>query len=54
MAHPHLRALKKKHETLEKNIHKELAHPARDEVAIKKMKERRLHLREEIEALEAR
>ena len=54
MPHPHLRALKQKHEKLEKNIHKELTHPARDEGAIKKMKEQRLHLREEIEALEAR
>ncbi|MEZ0261168.1 MAG: DUF465 domain-containing protein [Alphaproteobacteria bacterium] len=54
MAHPHLRALKKKHEKLEHDLQKELAHPARDEGAIKKMKATRLHLREEIEALETR
>lgn len=54
MPHPHLRALKKKHEKLEHDIHKEQSHPARNDGAIKKMKEQRLHLREEIAALETR
>lgn len=50
----HLNALKRKHLQLEKNIHDELAHPARNEFLIERLKKERLRLREEIERNERR
>jgi hypothetical protein len=52
MQNSHLRALKEKHERIERYIHTERAHPARDEIMIERMKKERLHLREEIERVE--
>lgn len=51
MTHAHLRALQKKHEDLEKKIHEETTHAAKDEQAIRKLKEQKLYVKEEIEKL---
>jgi hypothetical protein len=52
MASTHLFALKKKHETLNDKIREEYQHPAGNDFEIRRMKEERLHLREQIERLE--
>jgi hypothetical protein len=54
MARAHVKALQKKRETLEKKIHQELVHAARDEQAIKRLKRQRLHVEEELSRLDAR
>lgn len=51
MRESHLSSLERKHAELEKKLHEELQHPARDEVSIRRWKEQKLHLREEIEQL---
>lgn len=53
MASAHLTALKKKHEDIEKKIHLETVHAARDEQTIRKLKEEKLFLKEKIEKLQA-
>ncbi|MFH1158126.1 MAG: DUF465 domain-containing protein [Pseudomonadota bacterium] len=45
----HLKALKEKHEKLERSIHKETTHPARDATLIEKLKKEKLRLKEKIE-----
>ncbi len=52
MASTHLFALKKKHDTLNNKIQEEYRHPASDDLQIRRLKEERLHLREQIERLE--
>jgi len=41
----HLAALGQRHDALDKEITKELAHPAKDEVKLAEMKRRKLQLR---------
>lgn len=53
MASPHLKALKKRHADLEEKIRLEQAHAARNEGAVRRMKEQKLHIKEEIERLQA-
>lgn len=48
----HILALQKKHEEIDKKIHQELTHAARDDIAIRRLKEQRLYLRDEIERLQ--
>lgn len=52
MRDSHLKALRSKHETLEKNINRELLHPARNDALIGKIKKEKLHLKEEIERVQ--
>lgn len=52
MAQAHLSALKRKHEALEEKIRQESAHAAKDESAIRRLKEQKLHLKEEIARLQ--
>ncbi|MBI1214714.1 MAG: DUF465 domain-containing protein [Alphaproteobacteria bacterium] len=52
MVHAHLQALQKKHEELEKQIHRENSHAARNDVAIRRLKEQKLHIKEQIERLD--
>ena len=42
----HLKALNTKHSKLERDIHSELSHPARDETRIEMLKKEKLHLKE--------
>lgn len=51
MMSSHLQALEKKHETLEHRIAAEMSHPARDDQAVRRLKEEKLHLKEKIEKL---
>ncbi|MCI0468093.1 MAG: DUF465 domain-containing protein [Beijerinckiaceae bacterium] len=48
----HLAALEQRHEALEKEITKELLHPARDELKLSEMKRRKLQLKDEITKLQ--
>ncbi len=48
MIQAHLQALQKKREKLKAKIRDESLHAARDEVAIRRMKEQNLHLKEEM------
>lgn len=48
----HLEALREKHNRLEHAIHDEMQHTARDETALRQMKQQKLHLKEEIEKLQ--
>jgi len=50
----HLKALKDKHERLEKSIHTEQTHVARNSALIEKLKKEKLHLKEEIARYEER
>lgn len=52
MASTHLFALKKKKENLERDIRSEMSHPAHDHFMIRRLKEEKLHLKEQIERLE--
>ena len=45
----HLKKLQQKHRDLEQRIHEELKHPSGDDLLIRRLKEEKLHLREEIE-----
>ena len=47
----HLTALGLRHDALDKEISKELAHPAKDETKLAEMKRRKLQLKDEIEKL---
>ena len=47
----HLSALGQRHEALDKEIEKELAHPAKDELKLAEMKRRKLQLKDEITKL---
>jgi hypothetical protein len=49
MPHAHLVALRKRHEHIEKMIVEESRHPSRDDRHIRALKEKKLHVREEIE-----
>lgn len=49
----HLTELRKKHQALSDKIETEQRHPAADDMGIKKLKLRKLHLKEEIERLSA-
>lgn len=49
----HLAALGQRHEALDKEIAKELAYPARDELKLAEMKRRKLQLKDEIAKLRA-
>lgn len=53
MVEAHLKALQKRHADLDEKIHKESLHAARNEQAIRRMKEQKLHVKEEIERLRA-
>jgi hypothetical protein len=48
----HLVALGQRHEALDKEISKELAHPAKDEIKLAEMKRRKLQLKDEIAKLQ--
>jgi hypothetical protein len=49
----HLEELRKKHQALSEIIEAELRQPAADDLNIKQLKVRKLHLKEEIERLAA-
>lgn len=51
MAQAHLSALQKKHAALEDKIHREATRPARNDMVIRRLKEQKLHIKEEIERL---
>lgn len=53
MVEAHLKALQKRHAELDEKIHKELTHSARNDLSIRRMKEQKLHVKEEIERLRA-
>ena len=42
----HLKALQTKHNKLEQDIHCEMAHAARDDIRIEKLKKEKLHVKE--------
>ncbi|HUZ90990.1 MAG TPA: DUF465 domain-containing protein [Methylocella sp.] len=48
----HLAALGQRHDALDKEIVKELAHPAKDEIKLAEMKRRKLQLKDEIAKLQ--
>ncbi len=52
MSTAHLKALRKKHEELENLIHQENTRPAPNDQEIRRLKEQKLHLRDEIEKLQ--
>ena len=47
----HLKKLQQKHRELEEKIHEEYKHPSGDDLLVRRLKEEKLHLREEIERL---
>lgn len=49
----HLTELRKKHQTLSETIEAQQRLPATNEIEIKKLKVKKLHLKEEIERLQA-
>ncbi|MFQ8429783.1 YdcH family protein [Amaricoccus sp. W119] len=49
----HLTELRKKHQALSDVIETEQRHPGSDDLSIKQLKLRKLHLKEEIQRLEA-
>jgi len=51
MARTHLQALQRKKETLEQKIHRESTHAARNDLIIRRLKEQKLHLKEQIERM---
>jgi hypothetical protein len=48
----HLAALEQRHEALDKEIERELMHPARDELKLSELKRRKLQLKDEIARLQ--
>lgn len=50
----HLEELRKKHAAIDRAIEQEQRHPAADDVSLKQLKVRKLHLKEEIERLSTR
>ena len=53
MAQAHLKALKKRHADLEEKIHRETTHVARNDHAIRRLKEQKLFLKEQITRMQA-
>jgi hypothetical protein len=53
MVQAHLQALKKRHAELEEKIHKESNYAARNDQIIRRLKEQKLHVKEEIERAQA-
>jgi hypothetical protein len=49
----HLAALSQRHEALDKEIERELMHPAKDELRLSEMKRRKLQLKDEIAKLQS-
>lgn len=49
----HLAALEQRHEALDKEIEKELLHPARDELKLSELKRKKLQLKDEIAKLQS-
>jgi hypothetical protein len=49
----HLAALEQRHDALDKEIEKELVHPARDELKLSELKRRKLQLKDEIARLQS-
>lgn len=52
MATAHLSALQRRHEELEERLQGELKHVARDDTAIRRLKEQKLHIKERIERMQ--
>lgn len=52
MATAHLSALQRRHEELEERLQGELKHVARDDAAIRRLKEQKLHIKERIERMQ--
>lgn len=52
MASTYLFALKRKKDLLDERIHEEQLHPSCDHLAVRRMKEQKLHLKEQIERLQ--
>lgn len=50
----HLRSLKAKHRKLERHIHEEQTHAARNDMLIERLKKEKLQLKELIERLQGR
>jgi len=48
----HLAALAQRHEALDKEIERELLHPARDELKLSELKRRKLQLKDQIARLQ--
>jgi hypothetical protein len=49
----HLAALSQRHQALDKEIERELMHPAKDELRLSEMKRRKLQLKDEIAKLQS-
>jgi hypothetical protein len=49
----HLAALEQRHDALDKEIEKELVHPARDELKLSELKRRKLQLKDQIARLQS-
>jgi len=52
MATAHLSALQRRHEELEERLQGEMKHLARDDAAIRRLKEQKLHIKERIERMQ--
>ncbi len=52
MSFSHISALQRRHREIERRIQAELSHVAWDESALRRMKEQKLHLRDEIYAMQ--
>ena len=52
MARPHLQALQRKKETLEEKIHRESTYAARNDQIIRRLKEEKLRLKEQIDRMQ--
>jgi hypothetical protein len=49
--HSHLAELERRHQALDREIETELLHPSADELKVKELKRKKLHLKDEIERL---
>jgi hypothetical protein len=47
----HLAELERRHQALDREIETELLHPSTDELRVKELKRKKLHLKDEIERL---
>ncbi len=52
MGSTHLFALKKKHENIDRKIYEEQGRPASNDLQLRRLKEERLHLKEQIYRIE--
>lgn len=52
--HSHLAELERRHQALAREIETELLHPSTDELRVKELKRKKLHLKDEIERLRLR